>query len=150
MSDAVWFIDPHVDTLQQVVIRARAMASELFDGQPVRWTVEATDGAAHVTLASESRRHVYLILKEALTNVVRHAQASNVDVLVTASRGRLRIEITDDGIGLDGKARNHSTASGGHGLENMRQRASTLGRTARIGSRPHGRGTSIVVELPIE
>ena len=111
MSDAVWFIDPHVDTLQQVVIRARGMASELFDGQPIRWRVEAPDDASSVPLASAQRRHVYLIIKEALTNVLRHAQATHVVVLVTASQGRLRIEVTDDGIGLDGKAR-HAVGPG--------------------------------------
>ena len=150
MSDAVWFIDPHVDNLQQVVIRARAMASELFDGQRIRWTVEATDDASGVPLASEQRRHVYLIIKEALTNVLRHAQATNVVVLVTASQGRLRIEVTDDGIGLDGKARHGSPGpGGGHGLENMRRRASALGGTARIVSHAQGRGTSIVVDVPV-
>jgi signal transduction histidine kinase len=150
MSDAVWFIDPQVDSLQQVVIRARAMASELFDGQRIRWTVEAPDEASQVPLAAEQRRHVYLILKEALTNVLRHAQATSVGVLVTASRGRLRIEVTDDGIGLDGKARNGSPGTnGGHGLENIRRRTSALGGTARIDSPGHGRGTSIVVEAPV-
>jgi len=148
MSDAVWFIDPQVDNLQQVVVRARALASELFDGQRIRWTIEAAGDASHVPLASEQRRHVYLVIKEALTNVLRHAQASNVVVFVTASRGRLRIEVTDDGIGLDGKARNHSAAGGGHGLENMRRRASALGGTAQIESPAKGRGTHIVVDVP--
>ena len=90
MTDAVWFIDPQVDNLQQVVIRARAVASELFDGQPVRSMVEAPDDASGVPLASEQRRHVYLIIKEALTNVLRHARAANVVVLVTASQGTPR------------------------------------------------------------
>ena len=142
MSDAVWFIDPRLDNLQQVVTRARAMASELFDGQRIRWTVEAPDDASGVPLASEQRRHVYLILKEALTNVLRHAHATNVVVRVTASRGRLRIEVTDDGVGLDGKASNSAPGPrGGHGLENMRRRAAALGGTARIVSPPQGRGT---------
>jgi signal transduction histidine kinase len=92
---------------------------------------------------------VYLIIKEALTNVLRHAHATNVVVLVTASQGRLRIEVTDDGIGLDGEPRNGLTGpGGGHGLENMQRRASALGGTARIGSRPQNRGTSIVVDVP--
>ena len=147
MSDAVWFIDSRVDNLQQVVIRARSMVSELFEGQPIRWTVVATDDASRVSLTSEQRRHVYLILKEALTNVLRHAQATNVDVLVTASHRRLRLEVTDDGIGVGGKARTSSARPyGGRGLENMRRRASALAgtmpdRVTRPRSRhPHRRG----------
>jgi signal transduction histidine kinase len=150
MSDAVWFIDPHVDTLQQVVIRARAMASELFDGQAVRWSVEAPDDASKIPLTSEQRRHVYLIIKEALTNVLRHAQATNVVVLVTASQGRLRIEVADDGIGLDGTACNSSPGPGtGRGLENMRRRAAALSGAARIVAHAQGRGTRIVVDVPV-
>jgi len=150
MSDAVWFIDPHADNLQQVVVRARALAAELFEGQRIRWTVEATDDASRVLLESEQRRHVYLILKEALTNVLRHAHATNVAVVVNASQGRLRVKVTDDGIGLDGKTSdNYSGAGGGRGLENIRRRASTLGGTTRIESPSRGRGTSIVVDVPV-
>jgi signal transduction histidine kinase/ligand-binding sensor domain-containing protein len=150
MSDAVWFIDPRVDNLHQLVTRARAMASELFDGQRIRWTVESPNDVSGVPLVSEQRRHVYLIIKEALTNVLRHAHATNVVVLITASQGRLRLEVTDDGVGLDGTP--HASSSGpggGHGLENMQRRASALGGTARIVARPHGRGTSIVVDVPL-
>jgi signal transduction histidine kinase len=149
MSDAVWFIDPRLDNLQQVVTRARAMAAELFDGQRIRWTVQAPDDAARVALTPEQRRHVYLILKEALTNVLRHAQATNVVVGITVSQGRLRLEVTDDGIGLGGKTgKSASGPNGGRGLENMRRRASTLGGTARIAAQAHGRGTSVVVDVP--
>jgi signal transduction histidine kinase len=150
MSDAVWFIDPRVDSLHQVVTRARAMASELFDGQRIRWTVEAPNDVSGVPLVPEQRRNVYLIIKEALTNVLRHAQATNVVVFVTASQGHLRIEVTDDGVGLDGKRRDASPGpGGGHGLENMRHRASALGGTARIESSAQGRGTHIVVDVPM-
>ena len=113
-------------------------------------TVEAPDDASGVQLVSEQRRHVYLIIKEALTNVLRHAHATNVVVLVTASAGRLRIDVTDDGVGLDGTPRNSSPGpGGGHGLENMQRRASALGGTARIVSRSQARGTSIVVDVPV-
>ena len=88
--------------------------------------------------------------RQALTNVLRHAQATSVAVLVTTSRGHLVIEVTDDGIGLDGKPRNGSPGpGGGHGLENIRRRAAALGGTARIESPARGRGTSIVVEVPV-
>jgi len=84
-----------------------------------------------------------------------------VVVLVTAAKGRLRIEVTDDGVGLDSKARNAAGTGAsvhdslpdasvrcGRGLENMRRRASALGGTARIVSSAQGRGTSVVVEVP--
>ena len=150
MSDAVWFIDPRADNVQQVVVRVRAIASELFDGQRIPWTVDVSDDASRVLLEPEQRRHVYLIVKEALTNVLRHAKATNVVVVVTASQGRLRVEVTDDGVGLGGTASHSSSgSSGGHGLENIRRRASALGGTARIDSASQSHGTTIIVDVPV-
>jgi two-component system, NarL family, sensor histidine kinase DevS len=97
------------------------------------------DGALGPLVGPLVGSHVYLIIKEALTNVLRHAEATNVVVLVTASKGRLRLEVTDDGIGLDGKARHGFPGPGGvRGLENMRRRASALGGTAGSCRTPRG------------
>jgi signal transduction histidine kinase len=115
-----------------------------------RLPVRTSDDVSTVPLVSEQRRHAYLIIKEALTNVVRHAHATNVVVLVRASHGRLRIEVTDDGVGLNGKRHDGAPGpSGGHGLENMQRRAAALGGTARIESAGQGRGTRIVVDVPL-
>ena len=150
MSDAVWFIDPRLDNLQQVVTRTRAMASELFDRQPIEWTVDGPDDASHIALTSEQRRNVYLILKESLTNVLRHAQATRVDVQITAARGRLRVEVTDNGVGLNGPdATRHTSPRSGRGLENIRRRAVALGGTVSIVARDLGPGTSVIVDLPM-
>ena len=150
MSDAVWFIDPRLDNLQQVVTRTRAMASELFDHQRIAWTVDGPDDASHIALTSEQRRNVYLILKESLTNVLRHAQATHVHVRITVSRGRLRVEVTDNGVGLNGpySTRDASPRSG-RGLENIRRRAMALGGTVSIVTSDQERGTSVIVDLPV-
>ena len=147
MSDAVWFIDPRPDTLQQVVVRVRAMASAWFDGQHTGWDVDAPEGASAIALTPEQRRHLYLILKEALTNVLRHAQASHVSVLITASKTRLHLEIADDGIGLDVNGP-RSTAGSGRGLGSMRTRAESLTGTLTVSSGGDRRGTRILVEVP--
>ena len=64
---------------------------------------------------------------------------------VTASQGRLRIEVTDDGIGLESS----SGSGGGYGLENIRRRAAALGGTARIESPAERRGTNVIVDVPV-
>jgi len=145
MSDAVWSIDPRLDTLQQVIVRVRALASEIFDGQPVAWNVDGPDDAASVALAPEQRRHVYLILKEALTNVLRHARASHVAVRVAATRDRLHLAVVDDGRGVGGAP---STSRGGRGVESMRARAAALGGTLTVSSGAAG-GTRVEVDVPL-
>jgi len=149
MSDAVWFIDPRLDNLQQVVARVRALASELFAGQPIGWTVDAPSDASRVTLTSDQRRHIYLMLKESITNVVRHAKATHVAVRITVERSTLRLEVSDDGIGFSGGAGTHAPARlGGRGLDNLHRRAALLGGTVQIATRDRAPGTSILVKIP--
>ncbi|MDG4808657.1 GAF domain-containing sensor histidine kinase [Micromonospora sp. WMMD1120] len=72
------------------------------------------------------------VLREALSNVVRHAGASRVDVVVQADAGRVSLTVTDDGVGCDGAA-----ARGG--LVNLRERAEGHGGTFEVGPvEPHG------------
>jgi signal transduction histidine kinase/sugar lactone lactonase YvrE len=145
MSDAVWFVDARFDTLEHVFARARALATELFDAATLRWTMDVSIPTIHVGLTSEQRRHLYLILKESFTNIVRHARATQVTVRAVTTRGTVRVEITDDGVGLEGGAE-RATAGSGRGHDSLRQRAAMLGGSLSIDS--PGRGTRIVLEIP--
>jgi signal transduction histidine kinase/ligand-binding sensor domain-containing protein len=147
MSDAVWFVDARFDTLEHVFARARALATELFDAQTLRWTMDVTLPVVHVGLKSEQRRHLYLILKESFTNIVRHAQATQVTVRAVATRGTLRVEISDDGVGLEGSL-GRATAGSGRGLDSLRQRAAMLGGSLSIAPADADRGTRIVLDIP--
>jgi signal transduction histidine kinase len=88
---------------------------------------------------------VFRILQEALTNVARHAQAAHVDVSLVEEAGRLRLEVLDDGLGIQGDVLARSTSLG---LLGMHERAHRLGGTLSVSSRP-GKGTSIVVNMPV-
>jgi signal transduction histidine kinase len=151
MSDAVWFIDPRLDNLQQVVARIRALASELFDGQHIGYTIDAPVEASRISLTSEQRRHIYMMLKEILTNVLRHAKATRVSVRFTIARANLRLEVSDDGIGFSEQDASWPPRSrGGRGLQNLQQRAAALAGTAQILSNgQHSGGTTVIVDVPI-
>lgn len=86
---------------------------------------------------------LYRIVQEALTNVVRHAQASNVGILLEKGWGKVRVIIEDDGIGFDPK---RAIGANSMGLVGMRERAEMLGGSFTVESAP-GRGTSIIVEV---
>jgi signal transduction histidine kinase len=88
---------------------------------------------------------VFRILQEALTNVARHAQAAHVDVSLVEEAGRLRLEVLDDGLGIQGDVLARATSLG---LLGMHERAHRLGGTLSVSSRP-GKGTSIVVNMPV-
>jgi len=86
----------------------------------------------------------YRIVQEALTNIVRHAQATRVDVLLERRGDQVVILIEDDGVGFDPKA---AMQSGRMGLFGMRERAERLGGTLVIESGA-GTGTTVLVEVP--
>jgi signal transduction histidine kinase len=100
------------------------------------------DGPVDTTVPVEVADHATAVLREALTNVVRHAKASAVAVSVTAS-DRLRIEIADDGIGLPADGRRS-------GLANLAERATRLGGTFTAEPGPDGvDGTVLVWDVPL-
>jgi signal transduction histidine kinase len=87
---------------------------------------------------------VCLILNEALSNAVRHADASRIDVEVQQGNGHVKIAVVDNGRGFDTSAvRDHS----GLGLRNMRQRARLYGGTVDIETAPY-QGTRLIIDMP--
>jgi PAS domain S-box-containing protein len=87
---------------------------------------------------------LFRIVQEALTNVVRHAQASQVCISLVEHDGQLVLAIYDDGVGFDGAVR-----KGGVGLVGMRERCAAIGGVFAIQSRP-GEGTNVSVSIPLD
>lgn len=87
---------------------------------------------------------VYRIVQEAVNNVVRHAHATTVRVRLLRKHDVLTVEISDDGIGIQG----HSRTKGRLGLVGMRERAHNLGGTFKVATRPN-RGTTVTAVLPV-
>ena len=93
---------------------------------------------------------LYRILQEALTNVAAHAQARSADVTIRPSVGTVQALVRDDGVGFDLEASLEPTARRQPlGLIGMQERASLLGGTVIVDSRPGG-GTTVSVTLPLQ
>lgn len=150
MSEIVWSVDPRREDVHDVLVRTREFAADLFQGTGIDWSFDAPDGLDQIRLAPERRRHLYLIMKEALANIARHARCASAACTVAMRDHRLNVEIHDDGRGfvsaLDGDVdRRHER---GHGLRNMRARAAALGGTLTIESAPD-RGTRLTLNIPL-
>ena len=94
-------------------------------------------------LGADVRREVYLIFKEALTNIVRHARARHVDVRMSRTGRQLSIVVDDDGIGFEPRS-----AGDGCGLQSMMRRAVSVRGTLAVQS-SSGRGTTVILTAPI-
>lgn len=146
MSEIVWAVDPRKDHLVDLVQRMRQVAFNLFASDAVNMSVEAPDERQieRIVVGPDRRRHLLLMFKEALNNVVRHADAHQVVVQIAVEGSSLRVSIVDDGRGFD-PSRDHE----GHGLRSMRRRASEMRANLKVYSSP-GSGTSIEVNVPLQ
>ncbi|MEU7834950.1 GAF domain-containing protein [Nonomuraea sp. NPDC049129] len=148
-----------VDELDETIrqIRASIFALQGSGTSGLRGQVaELVDGAAaHLgfrpglrlegqldTLVSQSvAEQVAAVLREALSNLVRHAKAAKADILLEAAAGRLTLVVTDNGVGIEPDGR-HS------GLANLEERATRLGGTFTVDS-PEGGGTRLSWSVPL-
>ncbi len=141
MSDVVWGLGSKPLHLRQLLDRMRDHAQEVLPpaGLDVRFLVPADlpDPKLPPTLG----HNLYLIYKEALHNVVKHARATTVTVQL-AAEADLVLTVADDGCGHDGQPR-----LGGHGLMNMQARAQAVGGT--VCHKPQPVGFTVVVALPL-
>lgn len=103
---------------------------------------------AHLRIEGESRElppavdlSAYRIVQEALTNVIRHARASRVDVTLSYRPRELLVSVVDDGGGGAG-------AIGGHGIAGMRERVALFGGSLKVGTRTQARGYEVLASLP--
>lgn len=103
--------------------------------------------ADHSYRQLSSRQLTYLLsfVREALTNVARHAHASRASVSWRASAHQFRVEIHDNGVGFETEA---GTPANHYGLTHLQERAANLGATLTIASRPQ-QGTRIVLVAPL-
>jgi two-component system sensor histidine kinase NreB len=92
---------------------------------------------------------LYRILQEALTNIVKHAKASRVQVTLRRQRGKLVLSVSDNGVGFCAGEFQYGKGETGLGIYGMKERVALLNGQFDIKSRP-GRGTTITVEIPLE
>jgi signal transduction histidine kinase len=97
-----------------------------------------------VSLPPEYETALYRIIQEALTNIVKHAGAHSISILVLDVEGAVRTVIEDDGTGFDPR----TVREGALGLVGMRERVSLLGGRFEVES-ARGAGTTLIVELPV-
>jgi len=105
------------------------------------------EGAVETAVPDTVAEHLLFTIREALTNVGRHAKASRASVLVRADATTVTLIVVDDGRGIDSSS-GGDTAAGGFGLVNLRRRAERLGGEMEVRT-PDGGGTSIVWRVPV-
>jgi signal transduction histidine kinase/ligand-binding sensor domain-containing protein len=145
-GDIVWAIDARRDDLESLLVRIRRFAGDLLEGRGVSVLFAAPPRAAEISLRPETKRELYLVLKEALHNAARHARAREVRIAVAEAGGELVAEVCDDGVGFAPADAGAAGARSGNGLRNIRERAAKLGARLSVDSAP-GTGTRVRLSL---
>ena len=153
MSDIVWAINPAKDHLSDLTQRMRRVASDLLSPKGIAVHFSSREEDRAVTIKTNSRREVFLIFKESINNITKHAEATKVDIDLEIKKDLLLLKIVDDGKGfVCGPPSFEDTFSSegpsGNGLRNMRKRAAEMGGRFDIDSSP-GHGTITFLELPL-
>lgn len=157
ISDVVWAIDPRRDDFTHIISRLRQFAADVLGAQRIRWEFHVAPEIEELKIKPDPRRQLYLIFKEAINNIAKHAQCASVTLKLESRDGQLIAEIRDDGCGfappadeadLAKKSPSPFKGRGGHGLGNMRLRAEQLGGQLQIASSP-GQGTHLLLQLSL-
>lgn len=142
MNDIVWAIDPRQDTVSDVVVRIRRFASDVLDAKEIEWSFAAPPDSQELSLSLAQRRHLLLIFKEAIHNIVRHSKCRTAELLIELDGAALQARIKDDGTGIP------AAATRGRGLNSMYDRAVQLGGTLDVLSAPDS-GTQVSLRFPL-
>jgi ligand-binding sensor domain-containing protein/two-component sensor histidine kinase len=143
MSDIVWAISPRSDRCGDLAHRMRRFTTDVFTAGNIDFGFETIGADREIRLGADTRRQVYLILKECVNNVARHSGCTHASVRLEFERGWLTLNVDDDGRGFA-----MPDATGGHGLISMRARAKALNGEIRIASEA-GDGCRIFLRVPI-
>jgi signal transduction histidine kinase len=141
----VWAVNPRNDNLDSLLLYISHYANEFFEPTQIACHLDMPQDLPPIPLTAEVRHNLFMLVKEALNNVLKHAAATEARVQVRLADGTLEIAVADNGRGFDpgGEA-----AGGQHsGLENMRQRIEAIGGSLRLEAGA-GRGTVVRLRLP--
>ena len=146
LEEIVWAVRPGSDTLQSLIDYTTHFANELFEGNSARCRMDLPGNLPALPLPPEMRHNIFLIVKEALTNALKHSGAGEVQVQARLDGPTLQILVADNGKGFEPG----SLADGRrNGLGNMRRRAAAMNATLDVQSTP-GKGTKVALSVVLQ
>jgi len=152
MDEIVWAVDPQNDTLDSLVTYVSKFAQDYLSVANIRCRLDVPAELPPYVLAAEVRHNLFLAIKEALNNVVKHAGASEAWLRIEVRPLAFTLVLEDNGCGLsatkvNGAARKDRISSG-HGLANMERRLRIAGGRCVVTS-PENKGTRVEMSVDL-
>ena len=143
VRDIVWFNRTDVDTVRDLLMRMRETAETML-GKQMEINFNTLGAELVRPMNTEIRREIFLIYKEALHNILKHANATKVEIRAGLEGGEFVLNLRDDGQGFD-----LSKEKSGAGMGSMKKRAQSLRGALQVETSPGG-GTSLVLRARLK
>jgi signal transduction histidine kinase len=141
MRDIIWFINPNNDFGKDMIIKMKETAAKLLAG--IKWSFNSSTDFKLEEFNLEFRRNIYLIYKEVLNNIVRHANSLTCTIELTRTANNLLLLVKDEGNGFDEKSTTEN-----NGLRSIKRRAMNMNGKINIKTAV-GKGTTVSLSVPL-
>ena len=150
-ENVVWAVSPRHDSLKSLANHICQYAEEYFAGSPVGCRFKIDELLPDWPLEPKVRNEIFLTVKEALNNVLKHSGANALEIYISTRVALLEIKIRDNGAGFDvpSSQTTNPVGSHGNGLPNMRSRLQAIGGSCEIASLP-GTGAEVTLVLQLQ
>jgi signal transduction histidine kinase len=153
LDQMVWAVNPRNDTLENLAAYLCQYSADFFHDTPVVCELDFPQKLPPVVLSAETRHNIFLAVKEALTNALKHSAATKVCVKLMMEKNVLKLLILDNGRGLDVQSQFAGpeivTANSRYGISGIRRRLQSINGEFLIQSIP-GQGTTYIFTIAIK
>lgn len=143
MRDLIWALNPDNTTIANLLARMREYSTDYLEDYPIEIQNNFPDNLPQTPITKEAYRELFMVVKESLNNIVKHAKATEVFFNVKFKLDNLVLSIKDNGVGF-----NIETDKKGNGLRNMQSRLQSIEGICIIISK-NANGTEINVSVPL-
>jgi signal transduction histidine kinase len=144
IGEIIWTMNPQKDNLDSLAAYIRRFVTEYLETNGIDINIEFPDEIPAEAVSDEYRRNVFLVIKEAISNISKYSKATTVKLSMNVREKLAEFEISDNGTGFSLKEKENW----GNGLRNMNQRMKDIGGTFQINSEIN-HGTLIRLTFPV-
>ena len=136
-----WATNPHHDSFESLYNKIHHYAALLCHAKKIAFEFTTDSVGKETVMPGEIRQNIFLVVKEAVNNSIKYADAKNIIINTNIQSGKFLLHITDDGKGFDSTQDDE-----GNGLKNMQSRIKDIGGSVDITSELN-KGTQIMIQL---
>ena len=142
IKEVIWSLNTENDNLTNLLSYIQKQVRLWLEHYPCKLAINIPDIIPDLQISGESRRNIFLIVKEAVHNIIKHSEADKVVIKMDCDNEQLVITISDNGKGINDEQSN----SGGNGMKNIRQRIEKLNGKFIITNKE---GLTLIAKIPL-